>query len=42
VNIVGYVFVGLITLTPAGAPVAVVRPFPDIHRNVRMRLTSLP
>jgi hypothetical protein len=37
VNVVGYVFVGLIALALCGALVLVARSFPDIRRYVKMR-----
>jgi hypothetical protein len=37
VNVVGYVFVGLVALGFCGALVVVARSFPDIHRYVKMR-----
>jgi hypothetical protein len=37
VNIVGYVFAGLIALALCGALVVVARSFPDIRRYVKMR-----
>jgi hypothetical protein len=37
VNVVGYLFVGLIALGLCGALAVVARSFPDIRRYVKMR-----